>query len=125
MFANSVLWFSTVIVVQVSVIFFYIRVFGVSTMFKSACYGLITMITLFWVSGFFSLIFSCTPISRSWDISESGTCLPYRPYCASVGVLHVLFDLAIVALPMPMIWHLQVNRRIKIILSGLLGLGLV
>lgn len=124
MFANSVLWFSTVIVVQLSVISFYVRIFGVSSIFKSTCYILIGMITMFWLSGFFSLIFSCIPISRSWNSSESGTCLPYQPYCVSVGVLHVFFDLAIVALPMPMIWQLQADRRTKIILSGLLCLGL-
>lgn len=125
MFVNSVLWFSTVIVVQLSVIFFYIRVFGVSTAFKRTCDVLVATITLFWAAGFFSLIFSCTPISRSWNSSESGTCLPYRPYCASVGILHVFFDLAIVALPLPMIWQLQVNRRTKLILSALLCLGLM
>lgn len=125
MFANSVLWFSAVIVVQLSIIFFYIRVFGVSTNFKPTCHGLIAMITLFWVSGFFSLIFNCTPISRSWDSSESGTCLPYGPYCASVGVLHVFFDLAIVALPLPVIWRLKMDRRTKLMLSGLLCLGLM
>ncbi|KAG6362256.1 hypothetical protein INS49_010486 [Diaporthe citri] len=125
MFANSVLWFSTVIVVQLSIIFFYMRIFGVSIIFKWVCYILIAMITMFWVSGFFSLIFSCTPISRSWNSSETGTCLPYQPYCVSVGVLHVLFDLAIVALPMPMIWHLRADCRTKIVLSGLLCLGLM
>lgn len=125
MFASSVLWFSTVIVVQLSIIFFYDRIFGVNSTFKWACNTLAAMITLFWVSGLSSMIFCCVPVSRSWGSEEAGTCLPYKPYCASVGVLHVFFDFAILALPLPMIWNLQLGLRNKIILSGVLCLGLV
>lgn len=125
MFVNSILWFSTVIVVQLSIIFFYKRIFWVSSTFKKTCYILVGMITIFWASGFFTLIFRCTPVSKSWDRSKPGTCLPYKPYCVSVGLVHVFFDFAIMILPMPIIWQLKLRIRTKIILSTLLCLDLV
>ncbi|KAH6666341.1 hypothetical protein B0J14DRAFT_604668 [Halenospora varia] len=122
---NFSLWVVAVSVVQLSILFFYIRLFGVNDIFRWACYIFVFMITAFGIAGFFSEVFSCTPVSHSWDPLGPGTCVEAKPYCSSIGIIHVIFDFGIVILPMPLIWKLQLAFRSKVILSFLLCLGLV
>ncbi|KAF2789631.1 hypothetical protein K505DRAFT_284036 [Melanomma pulvis-pyrius CBS 109.77] len=122
---NFLLWVVTVSVVQLSILFFYIRLFGVIEIFRWICYVFIFLITAFGIAGFFSQLFSCSPVSKSWEPMKPGTCVEGDPYCSAIGIIHVLFDFGIVFLPMPLIWKLKVAMRSKMILSLLLCLGLV
>lgn len=126
-FANFTIWVVTVTIVQLSILFFYLRIFGVSRTFRLSCYTVVGLVGGFGLAGLFSEIFSCVPVNKSWDVTGTvqGHCVESKPYCASIGIIHVFFDLAIVILPMPMIWHLKTAHKNKLILSGLLCLGLV
>ncbi|KAI1653948.1 hypothetical protein F4813DRAFT_372587 [Daldinia decipiens] len=123
--ANFSLWIVTVTIVQLSILSFYVRIFGVNAAFRRICYVFIALIAAFGIAGFFSEVFSCLPVSKTWNPSEPGHCVSSKPYCTSIGLIHCLFDLAILVLPLPLIWNLQVATRSKFVISILLTLGLI
>ncbi|KAI0508624.1 hypothetical protein F5B22DRAFT_659196 [Xylaria bambusicola] len=122
---NFSLWVVTVSLVQLSILFFYIRIFGIHKLFRRLCWANIILISAFGLAGLLSEIFHCIPVSKSWNPMEAGTCVDGKSYCASIGVIHLFFDLSIVLLPMPLIWNLRVTTRSKFVLSVVLALGLV
>lgn len=67
----------------------------------------------------------CRPISSAWDPVLSQTdCQPStRQEFASVGV-NMFLDLAIVLLPLPVIWQLRMPVRKKVVVSAMVSLGL-
>jgi hypothetical protein len=123
--ANFLLWVVTVSVVQLSILFFYVRLFGVVDSFRYICYVFIALITMFGIAGFFSQLFSCVPVSKSWSPATPGTCVKSDPYCSAIGIIHVIFDLGIVILPLPLVWNLHLAWQSKAVLTVLICLGLV
>ncbi|KAI9743889.1 MAG: hypothetical protein M1818_002623 [Claussenomyces sp. TS43310] len=67
----------------------------------------------------------CLPISYFWDKTQPGRCLPNALITIGLtnGVLSFVGDLAILLLPLPMIWKLHINRKNKIAVSGMFMLG--
>ncbi|RWA09819.1 hypothetical protein EKO27_g5295 [Xylaria grammica] len=123
--ANFSLWVVTVSVVQLSILFFYIRIFSINKVFAWLSYVMVVLVTTFAIAGLFSEIFSCVPVSKSWDPTVNGTCVDGKSYCSAIGIIHVVFDLAIVTIPLPFIWRLKIAKGKKVVLSVLLCLGLV
>lgn len=79
-----------------------------------------------------TLIFSCTPVSASWNHSlqllPSTRCFSAKTF-SSIGLFHsivnILTDLIFAILPIPIIVKLKVNLRTKCILVFVLSLGFV
>ena len=72
-------------------------------------------------------IFECTPVDYFWNrLTKSGTCIDPN---ALVGIAYTASVVAAIAdfilglLPCFIIWNLQMNRRTKIALAGIMGLG--
>lgn len=75
------------------------------------------------MAAFFPSIFSCYPVEKSWDSSIPGYCINYGTVTLVIGILNVIFDFAILGLPMPMLWKLRMSTRRKIWLSGVFAIG--
>lgn len=80
---------------------------------------------IFWLV----LLLDCKPISYFWrrvDPTVSGTCLPLRTLLDIAYLyssLTILCDLTLGILPAFLVWKLQMNRRTKIAVGGILSLG--
>ncbi|PWY83873.1 P-type ATPase [Aspergillus sclerotioniger CBS 115572] len=71
----------------------------------------------------------CQPVSYFWSHvtpNHHGTCMP-RQILLDIGYLYsfliVFSDITLGIMPAVLIWHLQMNRRTKIALAGVLSLG--
>ena len=71
----------------------------------------------------------CQPVSYFWSrvtADHDGTCIP-RQILLDMGYLYsfliVFSDITLGIMPAVLIWHLQMNRRTKIALAGVLSLG--
>jgi hypothetical protein len=104
---------------------FLLRIFGISTIFRYSAWALTLVILGLGIAGTLSQIFGCNPIRKAWMPMVPGTCLDPDTNCKSFGLLHVLLDLLMVILPMPMVWNLKTAVRNKVVISVLLGLGLL
>ena len=65
----------------------------------------------------------CRPFAYNWDHTINGTCGAQNPAYIAIAALDILGDIAIIVLPMPMIWKLQIGTPSKIGLSLLFALG--
>nr|RBQ87300.1 hypothetical protein FVER53263_13876 [Fusarium verticillioides] len=70
------------------------------------------------------VFFFCTPIQSFWDAGVKGRCLLAQPTIWLIsGIVHIVTDFAIIVMPLPIVWKLQLPRSQKIYLTGIFGLG--
>lgn len=70
-------------------------------------------------------IFSCIPIDKDWNKNAKGTCINTNTRTIVTRALNLALDVLVVALPMPVIWRLQMTLSKRLIVSAILGAGLV
>lgn len=69
-------------------------------------------------------IFTCTPIRKVWDPTVvGGTCIDIRSFFIGIAVPNVFTDLALLVIPLPYLWGLQVKLPQKIAVMFVFILG--
>ncbi|PYI10990.1 integral membrane protein [Aspergillus sclerotiicarbonarius CBS 121057] len=69
------------------------------------------------------LTLACNPVAKQWDASLPGTCIDtVASYYALAGT-SLGFDILIIALPLPVLWSLQLRHSQKVALIGIFALG--
>ncbi|KAF7595229.1 hypothetical protein BBP40_006975 [Aspergillus hancockii] len=76
---------------------------------------------------FFVTLFECRPIHYIWDYGMMSSQCVSKDFLIDIAYIHSVIaavcDLTLGILPLFMIWKLQMNRRAKISLGAILGLG--
>ena len=105
------------------VLFFYIRIFP-NPKFKMAVYSVAAFVIAWCPATFFTDIFQCNPIAFAWDKTiKGGTCINVLAFFQYISVPIVMSDVAVLALPLPMIWQLHMTTKQKLALSAVFMLG--
>ncbi|KAF2217428.1 hypothetical protein CERZMDRAFT_14769, partial [Cercospora zeae-maydis SCOH1-5] len=118
---------------KTSTLLLYIRIFHSATpeqkTFRRYCWALIGIVCL---TSFFLVVFAiimCEPVAYFWNrvtarpIESGGTCKDHRPYLYSNTIISIVTDCCVVALPVKLIWGLQMNIKKKVKVLGIFGLG--
>jgi hypothetical protein len=81
--------------------------------------------TIAWgISTWFVNLTVCTPIAFYYDRTIPGGHCKNQVVSGTINAaLSLVGDIAILALPLPMVWNLQINMRRKIALCGIFLLG--
>ena len=95
------------------------RIFGLMKHFTTILWVIAFIISANNIAEIFLSIFQCTPVHRAWDIFAKGTCVNILLAACIPGSINVLTDFAIVILPIPMVWNLQMERSRKVQLVGI------
>jgi hypothetical protein len=66
----------------------------------------------------------CRPIAKNWDFTLDGTCGSQPNFYFAMGVINLITDAVIIALPIPYLLRLRLAMRKKILAIGLLSIGL-
>jgi hypothetical protein len=107
-----------------SILLFYLRIFP-------GKYIVITVWTLFAfvigysLAGVFANIFSCNPVSASWNLEDaaSAICMNRPAFYLAQAALGIFTDVATVVTPVPLLRGLQLRTRRKIGVAIVLTLG--
>nr|XP_001398613.2 hypothetical protein ANI_1_1100164 [Aspergillus niger CBS 513.88] len=113
---------------KVSILFFYRRVFMASHadlslrigiylgFFLTLSYPIIICVTM---------ATACKPASYFWNQfgGASGTCIDTDTFFLALGIINMLNDIVVLLIPFPQIAKLQMNRRKKVAISGILAVG--
>lgn len=75
---------------------------------------LIAVNGIFYITFFFIPIFLCIPRSKIWFPEEAGHCLDVNDLYLASAIFNVLSDIAMLSVPMYLIWNLQMSTRRKI-----------
>lgn len=90
----------------------------------SAAYAIGGVTVAYWLSTVLVAILICRPFAYNWDkVTISGSCGDVSAYYLSTGIVNLVIDVAIVALPLPMLWGLQMKTSKKVSLTAIFSLG--
>ncbi|OAA41677.1 integral membrane protein [Metarhizium rileyi] len=122
-YAATLFYAPMTLAVKLALLVIIIRVFGVvHRKTLVGVYILIGLLTCYYVSGFFIKLFVCWPISAYWR-GEHDKCLNQSAIITSDAIISVISDLTILFLPTPLTWSLQLPRKKRLRVSGLLCAG--
>ena len=85
--------------------------------------GLIAINTIFYIIFFFVPIFLCNPRSKIYNPDEPGKCLRIQALYISSASFNVISDIAMLSVPIYLIWNLQMSVRRKIGISLIFATG--
>lgn len=88
--------------------------------------GYFVLLVVYGLWTFFSSIFTCWPIEAYWMsvMGVQGRCMDNTSLTFSNAAINIATDIILIAVPMPLLWRLQIPRRQKYVLMGLFCLGI-
>ncbi|KAN0073148.1 hypothetical protein V8E54_008368 [Elaphomyces granulatus] len=107
---------------KISILFQYLRVFSI-TRIRTICLIMIWVLGTFVLTAVIRTILTCIPVSKFWNPTQPGHCLNKEAMWFSHSVFHILTDVILLILPMPVINSLQLPKRQKYGLMFIFALG--
>ena len=117
----------TLTFIKCSILCLFLRIFGtVKKSFRVATYTILGLAIAWGISVSITAAFQCKPIAAAWnpDIT-SKHCINIRDYFVSTSSLNVVIDFAILILPLPPLWRLQLATSRKVTISSIFLLGIL
>ena len=120
--ATTSLYAVAIATVKISVLLFYRRIFP-SPYFHIVlrivggfimCYSLLHVLLF---------IFQCRPVRGAWDPFVQAECVHVDELFIVMSAFNVLTGITILCLPIPLIWQIQVSKRIRVQLTSIFILG--
>lgn len=112
---------TAVTLTKYSILLFYSRIFQ-GGKFRIVLIGMAALCTAWFIAIEISVIIECHPINALWDFSP-GYCIDLQKMFLGSGIINIFLNVLVLMLPMPMIWSLEIERKHKIMLSGVFLLG--
>ena len=81
------------------------------------------VVILWWIETFFADAFSCMPVESNWNRSIRGKCGNKFLLGILTPIPWIATDLAILLMPLPMVWKFHLPTVQRIGLGGLFLLG--
>ncbi|KAI1136210.1 hypothetical protein F5Y05DRAFT_391971 [Hypoxylon sp. FL0543] len=121
LYVYMVFWSVGVFSVKVGILMFYWRVFTTRAFRVSAiavgCFSLSIFIV-----NFFTFVFQCTPVESFWK-GKIDDCIDQTAFYLASAIINVAGDIAVLTLPLPVVWRLHTSKSKKWSLSFLFLLG--
>lgn len=118
------LWAAANTAVKLSVLDLYIQIFR-NKSFRILSYVLMAASVGYLIMVILEAFLVCKPFAYSWNKLREGHCNNQLMIYVSSGIVNLVIDVAIVILPMPMLWGLQLGLHKKVALTFIFGLGAV
>lgn len=115
--------------VQMSLLAFYIRVFPEASLFvRRSSWTLIAIVACFGIANTCTMIFQCTPIPffwSGWAGEMAGKCIDINLFSWIRAAIEIAIDVAILSLPLPSVVKLQMSWKKKAQVLLMFALGFV
>lgn len=109
--------------VKLGILAFYWRVF-VHPIFRKAIIATAAFVIAWGIGITVTLFLVCRPLQAYWDRTVEGTCLTIVTFTYFTNISNLITDIWIFLMPVPMIWHLQLQTKKKLLLSLIFCIGL-
>jgi hypothetical protein len=117
----------TMIFAKISIGFFLLRVTVVRIQ-RQVIYCVVCTTVVVGIVFLFVTVFECSPVSYFWNRAQEGHCLSMDVIIGLTyfySVVNAICDFTFGLLPVFLVWNLQMDKRVKIILIPILGMGCV
>lgn len=122
MFASEVIYVPALMTTKISILLLYRRIFT-SDKFHRVLWCVGGFVLAFAITAIFLQIFQCTPIEAIWYTNIERHCVDISASYIAMGTINIVTDVAILCLPMPQLWQLQMSRTRKVQMIGMFLLG--
>lgn len=78
-----------------------------------------------WLAAVVGAFSVCRPFSAHWTSPPRESCGSMLDFWMAIAISHIVIDVMIISLPLPMVWKLQIKLPTKIGLSIIFTLGLL
>ena len=118
------MWVTTTTLTKFSILLFLVSVFTKRGV-RWAASVLAVLSGSFWLAYVLEAFLLCRPLAYAWDKTiPGGRCGSVYADLLGIPIMNLILDFLITILPMPSLWALQMPRKTKVQLSGVLGLGI-
>ena len=97
--------------------------FGVNKSFRNVTYAVAIVVVCFGIGTILQEFLLCRPFAKTWNPLLPGVCGSTSVTILAEAIINMLSDIAIISLPMPMVWRLQMTLRRSLILTTVFGWG--
>lgn len=110
--------------IKFSILLLYRRLFP-GKRFKNVLWAITGLLVLFALARILSVIIQCTPVAAVWNPMHypNAHCVNHKIVLLVGAVVTAIFDVIILSLPMPILWHLHASKTRRKQLIGIFGLG--
>ncbi|KAH9908494.1 hypothetical protein F4778DRAFT_717402 [Xylariomycetidae sp. FL2044] len=126
--AGSILYSVGIMLFKVGILLQWVRLFvprGTKGGFYWTCHCLLWVNVLLYTTIVITILASCKPFARLWDMTIPGKCAASREVIdVSTAVANLISDLVILVLPQRVIWKLQLKRQKKIGIAFIFLVGI-
>ena len=113
-----------VLLLKLSILALYLRLFGAVRRFTLAVYGLGIFTIVVYLISLIVFTCQCRPVAYFWDRAiPGGECWDFQLVVVAIAGVDVLTGLAILLLPVPVIWGLHMTTVKKVVVAGLFIIG--
>lgn len=108
--------------IKLAILALYRRIFT-SNLVRIGTYCIGGLVLCWFIAVELTTIFQCKPIKSMWDTSIAGTCIDNITFFTAIAATNIIFDLAILVLPLRDLCKLRMSSRRKTGVIGLFVLG--
>ncbi|RAR14521.1 integral membrane protein [Stemphylium lycopersici] len=117
------IWTVTVCLSKVSVLLMYTYIIPNPSMLL-LCRLVGALLVAWTISGLMAASMICRPFHHNWDLSIDGVCGSQNKFYFAMGMVNLIIDTGLIALPMPYLYRLRMPWRRKFVAMALLGIGI-
>ncbi|KAI1135143.1 hypothetical protein F5Y05DRAFT_395763 [Hypoxylon sp. FL0543] len=121
---GTIPWLLSCVFCKLSILFFYNRIFTIRE-FRRWSYTLIGVVICYCIAFFAVYMTNCRPIDQLWHPANWGSCREMSISDFATLGTNIALDIAIIILPMPVLWNLHLPLRNKISISIMFSIGFV
>ena len=123
LFIGNIIYNTGLTVIKMSVLLFYVRVFGIVLVYRFIFWIVAFLIIGWGIAINFMAIFGCAPIHRAWNPTLPGHCASLDQTLLGTAISNIVVDFILLVLPVPMLWRLQMETSNKIALVAVFSAG--
>ncbi|KAH8696554.1 integral membrane protein [Talaromyces proteolyticus] len=124
-YIQELLYVICIVLTKICFLLFYTRIFPSSKMlWIIKVSGLLTL--CYGIAFLFALSFQCSPVSfnwEGWDGEHEGSCVQKNTLVVVAGALNAVFDVWVIALPIPALLRLQASISTKLQIIAMFSVG--
>ncbi|OQE42114.1 hypothetical protein PENCOP_c004G05862 [Penicillium coprophilum] len=126
-YATELIYNPILALVKTSILLFLLRLTGQKKSVRLAIWGLLILNGIAAIITFFLAVFRCVPVAANWDLISypNAKCLNFADFVTGTGSISILTDILALTLPTWIVYHLQMQWNQKLMLIGILSLGLL
>ncbi|KAH9900526.1 integral membrane protein [Xylariomycetidae sp. FL2044] len=120
----ALLWNATTCFTKISILLIYASLFPVNRLI-AACRVTGVLIVLWNIGGILGGVLICRPFAMNWDTTiPGGSCGNQPLYYLLLGVINILAEGTLLVMPIPVLYHLRMPLRKKMVIIGMFSVGL-